>query len=49
MACPGGKVAVTDAIDYQQKGDLLLFSRTGELVDSGQTGIIPGFMLYMKE
>ena len=49
MACPGGKVAVTDAIDYQQKGDLLLFSSTGELTDSGQTGIIPGFMLYMKE
>jgi len=49
MACPGGKVAVTDAIDYQQKGDLLLFSSSGELSDSEQAGIIPGFMLYMKE
>lgn len=49
MACPGGRVAVTDAIDYQQKGDLLLFSSEGELTDTGQAGIIPGFMLYMNE
>ncbi|MDM8003790.1 MAG: hypothetical protein QUS66_12995 [Bacteroidota bacterium] len=49
LACPGGKVAVTDAIDYQQKGDLLIFSSSGELTDSGQAGIIPGFMLYRKE
>mgnify|MGYP000846748956 CR=1 FL=1 len=49
MACPGGKVAVTDAIDYQQKGDLLVFSSNGDLYDSGQAGIIPGFMLYVKE
>ena len=49
MACPGGKVAVTDAIDYQQKGDLLLFNSEGELTDTGQAGIIPGFMLYMNE
>lgn len=49
LALPGGRVAVTDAIDYQQKGDLLVYSRTGELLDSGQAGIIPGFMLYMKD
>lgn len=49
MSCPGGKVAVTDAIDYQQKGDLLIYSSTGELLDSGQAGIIPGFMLYLNE
>lgn len=49
LALPGGRVAVTDAIDYQQKGDLLIYSRTGELLDSGQAGIIPGFMLYMKD
>ncbi len=49
MVCPGGRVAVTDAIDYQQKGDLLLFNSESELTDSGQAGIIPGFMLYMNE
>lgn len=49
MAFSGGKVAVTDAIDYQQKGDLLIYSSTGELADSEQAGIIPGFMLYIGE
>ena len=49
IAGPRGMVAVTDAIDYQQKGDLLIFSSSGELTDSGQAGIIPGFMLYRKE
>ncbi len=46
---PGGRVFVTDAIDYQQKGDLLIFNSLGELVDTEKAGIIPGFMRYMKE
>ena len=41
----GGKIYVTDAIDYQQKGDLLIYNREGELLDSEQAGIIPGFMM----
>ena len=49
MAGPRGIVAVTDAIDYQQKGDLLIYNSKGELIDSEQAGIIPGFMLYMND
>lgn len=49
MVCKGGQVAVTDAIDYQQKGDLLIYNKTGELLDSEQAGICPGFMLYMED
>ncbi len=49
MTYQGGRVAVTDAIDYQQKGDLLVYSKTGELLDSEQAGIIPGFMLWRKD
>ncbi|NLE33610.1 MAG: hypothetical protein GX622_00740 [Bacteroidales bacterium] len=45
MVTPGGMIAVTDAIDYQQKGDLLVYSSRGELLDTEQAGIIPGFML----
>ncbi len=46
---PGGRVFVTDAIDYQQKGDLLIYNRRGELEDIERAGIIPGFMLFMTE
>ncbi|MCU0458166.1 MAG: YncE family protein [Bacteroidales bacterium] len=49
MVCPGGIIAVTDAIDYQQKGDLMVYNSRGELLDTEQAGIIPGFMLYMKD
>jgi len=42
-------VAVTDAIDYQQKGDLLIYNSRGELIDTEQAGIIPGYMHYMKD
>lgn len=45
MVTPGGMIAVTDAIDYQQKGDLLVYNSKGELVDTEKAGIIPGFML----
>jgi hypothetical protein len=34
-------------IDYQQRGDLLVYNSKGELLDTEQAGIIPGYMLYM--
>ncbi len=46
---PGGTVCVTDAIDYQQKGDLLIYNLKGELLDTEQAGIIPGFMVPRAE
>lgn len=47
-AGPGGQVAVTDAIDYQQRGDLLVYNSRGVLEDTEQAGIIPGFMFFMQ-
>ena len=41
-----GRIMVTDAIDFQQKGDLLIYDRKGLLIDSKQCGIIPGFMCF---
>jgi hypothetical protein len=46
---PGGRIFVTDAIDYQQKGDLLIYNSRGELQDIEKAGIIPGFMRFMTE
>ncbi|MDZ7634945.1 MAG: hypothetical protein U5L72_11200 [Bacteroidales bacterium] len=48
-AGPGGQVVVTDAIDYQQKGDLLVYNSRGLLEDTEQVGIIPGFMFFMQD
>ena len=48
-AGPGGQIAVTDAIDYQQTGDFLVYNSKGELADSEQAGIIPGFMCCMRD
>ena len=48
-AGPYGQVIVTDAIDYQQKGDLLVYNSKGILEDAEQAGIIPGFMFFMKD
>jgi len=45
----GGEVAVTDAIDYQQTGDFLVYNKTGELTDTEQAGIIPGFMCFIRD
>lgn len=45
----GGLIGVTDAIDYQQRGDFLLYDSHGELVDSEQAGIIPGFMYFTQD
>ena len=37
-----GDVYVADAIDYQQQGMILRYSKEGELIDSFYVGIIPG-------
>jgi hypothetical protein len=44
-----GMICVTDAIDYQQKGDLLIYDARGVLADTEQAGIIPGFMFFMPD
>lgn len=44
-----GMICVTDAIDYQQKGDLLICNRSGEIIDTEQAGIIPGFMYFVTD
>ncbi|MDX9903692.1 MAG: hypothetical protein RB288_06410 [Bacteroidales bacterium] len=46
---PGGRIFVTDAIDYQQKGDLMIYDSRGELEDIEQAGIIPGFIRFMTD
>jgi len=46
---PGGRIFVTDAIDYQQKGDLLIYDSRGVLEDIEQAGIIPGFMRFITD
>ncbi len=43
-----GMIMVTDAIDWQQKGDLLIYNRNGALVDTEQCGIIPGFIRFKE-
>ncbi len=48
-AGPGGHVAVTDAIDYQQKGDFIVYDSRGMHEDTGQAGIIPGFICFMRD
>ena len=37
-----GDVYVADAIDYQQQGQILRYSKKGELLDTFYVGIIPG-------
>lgn len=49
LVSPGGIIAVTDAKDYMQKGDFLVYDRRGQLLDTEQAGIIPGFMLHMQD
>ncbi len=48
-AGPAGHICVTDAIDYQQKGDFLVYNKSGELQNVEQAGIIPGFMRFMAD
>ncbi len=49
LVSSGGLIAVTDAKDYMQKGDFLVYDRRGQLIDTEQAGIIPGFMLHMQD
>jgi len=49
LVSSGGLIAVTDAKDYMQKGDFVLYDRRGQLLDTEQAGIIPGFMLHMQD
>ncbi|MBK9390194.1 MAG: hypothetical protein IPN68_08390 [Bacteroidetes bacterium] len=41
-----GDVLVTDAVDYQQKGHLLIYNSTGTLKSDERTDIIPGMMYF---
>jgi len=41
-----GEIHVTDAVDYQQNGYLLRYRRSGQLISSSQTGIIPGSICF---
>jgi DNA-binding beta-propeller fold protein YncE len=42
-----GDVLLTDAVDFQQKGHLLIYKNNGTLVSDYKTDIIPG-MMYFK-
>lgn len=42
-----GDILVTDAVDYQQKGHLLIYKSAGNLVSDQLADIIPG-MIYFK-
>jgi DNA-binding beta-propeller fold protein YncE len=41
-----GDVLVTDAVDYQQKGHLLIYNSNGTLKSDERTDIIPGMMYF---
>lgn len=41
-----GDILATDAVDYQQKGHLLIYSSTGILKTDERTDIIPGMMYF---
>jgi DNA-binding beta-propeller fold protein YncE len=41
-----GDVLVTDAVDYQQKGHLLIYNSSGTLKSDERTDIIPGMMYF---
>lgn len=41
-----GDILVTDVVDYQQKGYLLRYDSTGDLISEDQADIIPGAMCY---
>ncbi len=42
LACNGGYIYGTDAVDYMQNGWSFRYTTTGDVVDSVQVGIIPG-------
>ncbi len=37
------KIVIADALDYQQKGMIFIYNKTGELQTSFRAGIIPGY------
>ncbi|MBG0861058.1 MAG: YncE family protein [Bacteroidales bacterium] len=41
-----GDILATDAVDYQQKGFVLIHNRHGTLKSSSQAGIIPSFIYF---
>lgn len=41
-----GDILVTDAVDYQQKGHLLIYNKTGNLVSDELADIIPGMVCF---
>jgi hypothetical protein len=43
-----GMFCVTDAIDYNQTGRLLIYNKNGNIIDTEYAGIIPGFMRYTE-
>ena len=42
----GGNIFVLDAKDYQQKGDLLIYSGEEELLNVYETGVIPNHGVF---
>ena len=46
---PDNEVFVTDAKSYMENGDVLRYSDSGELLETYEAGIIPGFMLFNTE
>ncbi|MEZ4910096.1 MAG: hypothetical protein R2774_04450 [Saprospiraceae bacterium] len=44
-----GLICVTDAKDFTQRGDAYIYSVSGQLLHSFETGIIPGGILFERE
>lgn len=44
-----GDIIVTDAVDYQQNGYMMIYNRKGKLATKWQAGIIPGYLCFMVE
>lgn len=44
-----GKLYATNAVDYQQKGYLMIFRNNGTATDSLKTGIIPGYICFREQ
>ena len=46
MNSVNGDIFVTDALDYQQRGRLLIFNNKGELLSEMLAGIIPARLYF---
>ncbi len=42
-----GNIVATDALDYQQQGNFMIFSRKGIFISEYQAGLIPGNICFM--